>query len=434
MATGKVIAVRTMPNVVLRDGPYPHFDVERIWEWLLAGLTAFAGDAPIEAISTTTHACAFALLGRDGLVLPVLDYEYEGPEAVRAEYDRARGDFAETLSPNLPNGLNGGRQLYWQARAFPEAYARVEAILPYAQYWPWRLTGERASEVTSIACHCDLWNPRLHVYSRLAEREGWSRLFPPMVKAWDTVGTLKPDIAARTGIARDCRVVAGIHDSNASLLPHLLSRPQPFAVLSTGTWLIEFAPGGPLDSLDPTRDCLANVDAFGRPVPSSRFMGGREFEILAGDGAEPAAADVARVVGEKVMALPTFTPGIGPFGRGKGRWTHDPQSLSPEERTAAASLYCALVATTCLDLTGAAGPVVVEGPFSRNRVFLGALAQLIHRPVIARPDATGTTEGAALLALGPDARPGAGVDTPAPPLDVDISAYARTWRGQAEEG
>ena len=252
-----------------------------------------------------------------------------------------------------------------------------------------------------------------------------------MVKAWDTVGTLKPEIAARTGIAPDCRVVAGIHDSNASLLPHLLSRPQPFAVLSTGTWLIELAPGGPLDSLDPTRDCLANVDAFGRPVPSSRFMAGREFEILAGEGAEPAAADVARVVGEAIMALPTFTPGIGPYGLSKGRWTRDPHSLSAEERTAAASLYCALVATTCLELTGAAGPVIVEGPFSRNRLFLGALAQLIARPVIPRPDATGTTEGAALLALGPNARPSVGVDAAAPPLCVDVSAYARTWRERA---
>ena len=120
LATGKVIGIRTMPNVILRDGPYPHFDVERIWDWVLAGLAEFAGEAHIVAISTTTHACAFALLGRDGLALPVLDYEYDGPEAVRADYDRARGDFAETLTPNLPNGLNGGRQIYWQARAFPE--------------------------------------------------------------------------------------------------------------------------------------------------------------------------------------------------------------------------------------------------------------------------------------------------------------------------
>src|SRR6185295_16781485 len=77
LASGKVVAMRTMPNVVLRDGPYPHFDVERIWGWVLAGLAEFAAEAPVAAISTTTHACAFALLGRDGLALPVLDYEHD---------------------------------------------------------------------------------------------------------------------------------------------------------------------------------------------------------------------------------------------------------------------------------------------------------------------------------------------------------------------
>ena len=52
LVSGKVVAMRTMPNVVLRDGPYPHFDVERVWEWLLAGLAEFAAEAPIDH-----HAC-----------------------------------------------------------------------------------------------------------------------------------------------------------------------------------------------------------------------------------------------------------------------------------------------------------------------------------------------------------------------------------------
>ena len=70
-----------------------------MWDWLLAGLAEFAGEASITAISTTTHACAFALLGRDGLALPVLDYEHDGPEAVRAGYDRERGDFSRDAQP-----------------------------------------------------------------------------------------------------------------------------------------------------------------------------------------------------------------------------------------------------------------------------------------------------------------------------------------------
>ena len=41
--------------------------------------------------------------------------------------------------------------------------------------------------------------------------------------------------------------------------------------------------GGVLEKLDPARDCLVNVNALGDPVPSARFMGGREFSMVGND-------------------------------------------------------------------------------------------------------------------------------------------------------
>jgi sugar (pentulose or hexulose) kinase len=376
----------------------------------------------------TTHGACFALLAGDRLALPLIDYEFVGLEDIHGDYARIRGDFSEILSPDLPNGLNAGRQIFWLGRRFPAEFAQVDTILPYPQYWAWRLTGEKVAEATSLGCHTDLWNPREAHYSRLAEAEGWDRLFPRLLKPWDTVGTILPAIAEATGIDGACRVIAGIHDSNASLLPHLLARTPPFAVLSTGTWMVVFAVGGSLDRLDPGRDCLANVDAFGRAVPSSRFMAGREYEIVASGNAGPAAADVARVVSGKIMALPSFAAGTGPFGRSSGRWSQDPSGLSEGERAAAASLYAALVTEACLSLAGAEGPVVVEGPFAGNATFLGALAQFVPRPVIVRPDATGTTDGAALLAFGPRVRPDLRDRPAVKPLAIDLLPYAATWR------
>ena len=425
------LAVRTTTNTVLGNLPYPRYDVERLWRWLNEGLAAFAGQAEITAISVATHGACFALLAGDRLALPIIDYECTALEDVHAEYRACRGDFAETLSPDLPNGLNAGRQIYWQSRKFAADFQRVDTILPYPQYWVWRLTGEKAAEATSLGSHTDLWNPRAGTYSRLAVAEGWDRLFPKLVKPWDTVGTLLPAVVEATGLPSTCRVVAGIHDSNASLLPHLLTRPQPFAVLSTGTWMVVFAPGGDIYRLDAKRDCLANVDAFGHAVPSSRFMAGREYEIIAGGDAEPSPTDIDRIVGKKIMALPSFAPRTGPFGDASSRWTTDPASLSPGERAAAASLYTAFVTETCLGLAGAEGPVVVEGPFARNPAFLAVLAARVPRPVIARPDATGTTEGAALLAFGPEARRAPAPDLPpVAPLAIDLGPYAREWQRQ----
>jgi len=430
-ASRATIAVRTVANGVASGPPYPHYDVDRLWAWIVAGLAEFAQHADIEAIAVTTHGAALALLSGDRLVLPVLDYEHD-LSAVDAAYNAARGDFSETLSPNLPGGLNAGRQLYWQRTMFPAAFATVDAILPYPQYWVWRLTGRKVAEATSLGCHTDLWNPRAATYSRLAAGQGWDRLFAPLVRPWDTVGTLLPALAAETGIAPACRVVAGIHDSNASLLPHLIARPKPFGVLSTGTWMIVFAPGGGLDALARDRDCLANVDAFGQAVPSARFMAGREYEIIAGDARAADAGAMARVVAGKIMALPAFAAGTGPYGRCVGRWSSPPEKLSPAERAAVGALYAALMAETCLNLAGASGAVIVEGPFARNAAFLAALAALVSAPVIARPDATGTTDGAALLAFGPDAAPPIDYAAPVAPLTIELREYAAGWRAAAD--
>ena len=110
------------------------------------------------------------------------------------------------------------------------------------------------------------------------------------------------------------------------------------------------------------------------------------------------------------------------------------KTLSPGRRAAAASLYAALIADTCLRLAGAAGPVLVEGPFARNAIFLGALVELVGRDVLSRPDAAGTTVGAALLALGEKPPPPAEM-TASAPLPIDIASYAEEWRDRsAREG
>ena len=173
-----------------------------------------------------------------------MDYEFDGYGALAAEYDKVRPPFEETLSPCLPRGLNLGKQVFYMERQFPAEFKAARAFLGYPQYWSWRLSGVAATEFTSVASHTDLWRPMEGRLSSMVDELGWRRLFPPMRKAWDTLGTLKPEIAAATGLAPNVRVVCGAHDSNASLVPHLMSRRDPFTVISTGTWVIIMAVGG----------------------------------------------------------------------------------------------------------------------------------------------------------------------------------------------
>lgn len=424
------LAVRTTGNPVIQGGLYPHHDAEALWRFMLESLAELHREQPIDAISISAHGSAAGLIDGTGLAMPVLDYEFEGPDSVAAAYDAVRPPYGETLSPRLPAGLNLGAQIHWQQRAFPEQFARVTAILAHPQYWSWRLTGVTASEATSLGAHGDIWMPREARFSSLVDRLGWRDLFPPLRSPFDWLGPILPEIATATGLPPETTVTCGIHDSNASLLPHLIDREPPFSVVSSGTWAINFAVGGREVSLDAERDSLANVNAFREPVYCARFMAGREFEILL-DGApnEPDAAAINRVLDQRIMALPSFTQGIGPYPHAAGTWSHDPASLSAQERTAAASLYLAMVTNTCLDLIGADGPTVIEGPFSANGLFCAALQSISGRRAEPAAGAMGTSIGAALLTLGRDA-PSSPVQQAAAPVVPALSglaAYHADW-------
>ncbi|MET1414336.1 FGGY family carbohydrate kinase [Roseibium sp. HPY-6] len=269
------IGVVTRPNRVLPGPPYPYFDLAGHWDFVCDALRALNEEHGIEALSVTTHGASVVLLNRDGdLAAPMLDYEFDGPDTLAAEYDLIRPDFDETGSPRLSMGLNLGAQLHWQLKSDPDLLDRIATVLTYPQYWTYRLTGVLANEVTSLGCHTDLWSPAGNRYSSLVTNLGLTEKMAPVKKAGDQVGKLLPQVAECTGLAENTPAICGIHDSNASLYPHLLRRNPPFSVVSTGTWVIALAVGGDDVVPDPQRDTLINVNAFGDPVPSARFMGG----------------------------------------------------------------------------------------------------------------------------------------------------------------
>ncbi|TIO50024.1 MAG: carbohydrate kinase, partial [Mesorhizobium sp.] len=186
LTTPSEIALRRTANAPVWQAPYPHHDVEALWTFNLNSLADINRERRIDAISITTHGATGALVDAAGeLVLPVLDYEFDGPDQLAADYDAVRAPFAETGTPRLPIGLNLGAQFFWQQKRFPVEFAKSAAILMYPQYWALRLTGVAANEVTSLGCHTDLWNPWTSDYSSLVDRMGWRPLMAPVRRAKD---------------------------------------------------------------------------------------------------------------------------------------------------------------------------------------------------------------------------------------------------------
>ena len=425
------MAVLTRPNTVLTNGPWPHYDVDGHWDFLLEALEKFHKEHRVDAISVTTHGACAALLDRDGqLAAPILDYEHEYAAAVISDYAALKPDFAKTGSPTLAGGLNIGAQLHWQFAQDPALRDRTAQIVTYPQYWGHRLTGVGATDVTSIGCHSDLWLPREGTFSDLPAQLGIADKIAPVRKPTDVLGTILPAVAQRTGLPQDTTVSVGIHDSNASLYPHLMTQKGAFSVVSTGTWVITMSVGGGEVALDPKRDTLINVNANGAPVPSARFMGGREYEtIQQGSTALPTPDDVAGVLNSKLMILPAVEPQTGPFRGKQMRWTDAEPAIGSGTRSVALSYYLAFMTDTCLQLTGADGPTIVEGPFARNAEFIAMLGAATGREVFTSAAATGTSIGAALLFGRSD---GLAKPTLAPPAArlPRLQTYAALWRSQ----
>jgi L-fuculokinase len=398
---GAVLSECSAPNAPLApdsEWPYLRLDTEGAWCFLIRSLKDLGARFTVEAIATTTHGCAGVLMRGDGPALPPLDYEFDGFTAVDAAYDAARPPFDEARSPHLSRGLNLGRHIFYYERCYPAQFKEATAFLTYAQYFGWRLGGIMASEVTSLGAHTDLWGPNEGDLSSMVDTLGWRRLFPPKRKAWDTLGTLKPEIAHATGLSAHVRIICGAHDSNAALVPHLLSRREPFTVVSTGTWVIIMAVGGTA-RLDPEADMLANVDVRGAPVPTARFMGGREYSVLAGDApADADEADITAIIASDVLALPAFSDQGGPFASRRGV-IEGPAPTTPKARAALATLYSALMTAHMLRRLEAPGDLIVEGGFARSPAFAAVLARLMAgRRVVIAPISAGAAAGAAMLA------------------------------------
>jgi sugar (pentulose or hexulose) kinase len=403
---GAVLAQADRANPLVDGGDYAALDSAGIARWIEASLADLGAlRARLAHAVVSAHGAAFAAIDGDALALPIPDYEFTGFDERSPDWATQVGDFDDTLSPDLPRGLNGATQLDWLERHRGSDFARG-VLVPYAQYWAWWLSGVAASEVSALGCHTHLWSPLRGDWSLLAQRRGWQRRFAPLRRAWEVLGPVRPALAQRLGLPAELRVHTGVHDSNACLARYLRSHPR-MTLVTTGTWIVVMAPGAPPRKLDATQDLLGNVSVRNERVPTGRFMGGRELQHLC-VGADPALANVATLaalIARGVMALPGFETQGGPFRTRTGCVVDaegalvELATLEPAERATLATTYAAQVTVWLIERLGGTAPVIVEGPFAHNPMYTRVLAALLPRePVHVSSDGLeGTARGAWML-------------------------------------
>lgn len=379
-------------------------DTDALMTWFRGALKRLSSEYDIRVIAVCAHGATFALIDEIGrLAHPVISYTASQGSEVQEEFYNVFGSrqqlHKETCTADI-GFCNMAKVLYYVKTRMPETWNRCRHGLFYAPYLGFELTGKMGREPTFQGNHTYFWDFEHETWSELGKSLAVDDLFGlPISRPWDLLGTVKPELADECGLAPDCKVSLGIHDSNANYLPYLARGYDDFLLNSTGTWfvLMRGSDTVTLDDAEIEHRVFFNMDALGRPIRTLLMTGGMDYDEFLSfteceDESDIEAA--ARVVNARdLFVVPGVLPGGTAFPAATPRVQHGDTAytladLRQQEGTPfthlgqdyPAALNLGLVLATAANLrwcgAGEGTTVFIEGGFAHNTAYcrlLGAL-------------------------------------------------------------
>ena len=229
--------IHRFPNKPIRAGGSIHWNLDSLYEGLLAGLKkAAALGRPFQSISCDSWGVDYLLLDSGGGVISPT-FHYRDPRTgVGMKRVLAKTDwpsiFAETGIQLMPINT-----LFQLAAEEPARLAKAKTILGIGDGFNY-LLGSRPAVEVSMASTFQLYNP---------QTKGWSQklcesaslpigLFPEVVPSGTPIGSLSDKARQASGLGR-LRIVAGCsHDTAAAVAAIPAEEEANWAYLSSGTW------------------------------------------------------------------------------------------------------------------------------------------------------------------------------------------------------
>jgi sugar (pentulose or hexulose) kinase len=253
----------------------PTDDIVKIENWMHQTLKAYK-KLDISKINFATYGATLAHLDAKGKLLTTpFNYLKKIDNAVKQaflEENNGRLNFCTaTASPDLEHLLNSGFQLYWLKKTRPEFFKKIHTTLHLPQYFSYLLTGQLASEYTSIGCHTMLWD-----FSKSDYHDWVKNDFQGILPKTLPINTLFEPLESKNARLNP-KIGIGIHDSSAALIPYLIREKKPFLLLSTGTWSIclNLFNTEPLTAKAFEKDALFYMRSNGATVKATRLFLGK---------------------------------------------------------------------------------------------------------------------------------------------------------------
>lgn len=240
--TVRLDVVHRFPNGVVHHEGALHWDFDGLFTEVMAGLAVAAKHAAavggaIASIGIDTWAVDYGLVDEAGN-LTNQPFSYRDARGA-VQVDRVHGVvgpdrlYATTGLQHLP--FNTIFQLAAE-QADGRDLAGLHALL-IPDLIAFKLTGSRRTESTN-ASTTGLYDAVAGEWATefLAALDLPAGLFPPLIEPGETIGTLLPEVAARTGLPTTTQVVAvGSHDTASAVAAVPADGPN-FAYISSGTW------------------------------------------------------------------------------------------------------------------------------------------------------------------------------------------------------
>lgn len=367
------------------DG-FPCEDVEALTEWVKESFRRLLlqPEFDIRAVNISAYGASLVYLDDALKVIPPLcNYLKPYPPEIKDRFYTEYGDeiamARRTASPVLGN-LNSGMQLYRMKYEQPDTFERIRWALHLPQYLSFILSSRIYSDITSIGSHTQLWDFSKNSYHSWVIQEDIDQKLPPVL-----------DCSGVSGLANaKIPVGVGLHDSSAALIPYLSSFPEPFILLSTGTWSISMNPFNHtgLTEAELRQDCLCYLSYEGKPIKSSRLFAGHEHERQTvrlasffnkpGNYFETVACDTGllRRIEDRRISGET-NKGRSPDGKAMfgERNLEEFQNYEEAYHQLVADIVDQQVRSTRLVQSKGVKKIFVDGGFSRNPIYMYLLAE-----------------------------------------------------------
>lgn len=232
--------IHRFPNGAIKILGSLRWDVLRIFDELKTGIRKVAAlGLPVSGMSVDSWGVDYVLTrGRQPHLTPPYQYRDTrndlGWEIAMKKAGREK-IFAETGIQFIK--INTLYQLVAEAAEYPEIHQLADKFLTIGDYFNYLFSGEARAE-ESNASTTQIYNPATRDWSdELIRIFGLPRkIFPPIVTAGTVLGSVLPEIAAETGLAKDVKVIATCtHDTGAAVAA-VPGAGDDWAYLSSGTW------------------------------------------------------------------------------------------------------------------------------------------------------------------------------------------------------